>query len=149
RRTGVLQANAGRGLIEHDQLIGLRKRQRLEQYAFDDAEDRRVRTDADRQGEDRDRREPRQLKQSADDVSETHPSLGRIPPPNVPTRRGPECRTDRPIGFRGEGGGSRRSVLPNPPLGADRPYTPPRPPTRPPSPPRSDEEQLVLPLARP
>jgi hypothetical protein len=59
-------------MIEHDQLIRLRIRQRLQQHAVDDAEDGGVGADADRQGQDGDSGEHRQLDQPPQDVAQTH-----------------------------------------------------------------------------
>ena len=69
RRANALQVDAGRGVIDGDAAgRSVRERQRLEQHAFDDAEDRRVGADADRERDDRDGREHRQLQQPAQDL---------------------------------------------------------------------------------
>ena len=75
RRAGVRQADAGGGVVEHDQLVGIRIRQRLEQHAFDHAEDRRIGADANRKREDGYCGEDRQLQESADDVMQAHISI--------------------------------------------------------------------------
>ena len=51
RGAGVRQVQPRRGVIEHDQLVRLRIRQRLQQHAVDHAEDGGVGADADREGQ--------------------------------------------------------------------------------------------------
>jgi len=56
-------------VIEDDQLVRLRVRQRLQQHAVDDAEDGGVGADADCQGQDRDGREHGELQQPAENMT--------------------------------------------------------------------------------
>ena len=61
-------------MVDHDQLVGARIRQRLQQHAFDDAEDCRVRADADRKRQHRNRGKAGKLQQPAQDLTQTHTS---------------------------------------------------------------------------
>ena len=61
----VLDIDAGRGVPQRDELPGVRIRQRLQQHAFDHAEDRRVGADADGQRHERNGGEHRRPRQPA------------------------------------------------------------------------------------
>ncbi len=69
RRASVRDADAGRGVIDVYEPIGVRVRQRLQQHALNHAEDRGIRADADRERHHRDRREQRQLHQAPNHMS--------------------------------------------------------------------------------
>ena len=72
RRTGVLQAESWGVVIQRDKLFRPRIRQRLEQHTVDDAEHRRVGSDAEREGEHRDAGKHGDLPQAAEGVPEPH-----------------------------------------------------------------------------
>ena len=63
-------------MIDADQLFRVRERQRLQQDTVHDAEDRRVRADADGQRERRHAREHRHPQQPPDDMFEFHAHSG-------------------------------------------------------------------------
>ncbi len=58
------------GFPHHDQASGIAERQRLEQHRVDDREDRRVRADAQRERQHRDRREARRAQAQTDGVAD-------------------------------------------------------------------------------
>ena len=61
------------------QTAGVAVRQRLEQHAVDDAEDRAVGADAERERDDGDEREPGRSPQDAHRVGEVLPQLASTP----------------------------------------------------------------------
>ena len=65
-KPGFEAVEVGVVVIERDQTIGLVVRQRPQQHAVDDREDRRVRADAQRERHHDDQREPRVVKESTD-----------------------------------------------------------------------------------
>ena len=58
RHAELVDVEAGRNLLDADELVGVRVGQRLDQHAIDDAEDRGVGADAERQREHDGQREP-------------------------------------------------------------------------------------------
>jgi hypothetical protein len=74
RRPGALDIHARRSVIHRDELVRTRVRQRLQQYAVDDAEDGAVGADADAERQNDDAREHREPDQSAQYVLKLHGS---------------------------------------------------------------------------
>ena len=72
RGAGAWQVDAGRGVVERDELVGARIRQRLQEHAFDDAEDRRIGADADRERQHRDARKERHPREAPQDLVQSH-----------------------------------------------------------------------------
>src|SRR5262249_48549354 len=85
------------GSVDENQRSGFVIGQRPLQDAVDDAEDRRCRTDAERQRERRHGREARALREGAERETEVrHPAIIRPRPRGLPAAGSPACRTGPP-----------------------------------------------------
>ena len=71
-RAGAGEVDAGRRMIERDELLGPRIGQRLEEHALDDAEDCGIRADPEGEGQDRDAREKRHPREATQQLVEAH-----------------------------------------------------------------------------
>ena len=69
RKRNVVEMGVRGQLVKHDELATLTVRQRTEQDAVDDAENRRVDTDAEREGQDGSKGEARILKEDPQPVT--------------------------------------------------------------------------------
>jgi len=72
RSAGARDLDARCGVVEHDQLVRLRIRQRLQEHALNDAEHGSVGADPNREGQHRHGRKARHPGETADDLLQTH-----------------------------------------------------------------------------
>jgi hypothetical protein len=100
-RSSVRNVHAGRLVIDIDDTIRVGKRQRLQKYRFNHAEDRSVGRNAERQGEHHERREREDPNQGAEKMIEPHDitcaaSFGKFVDPLDPLDPLDAIRPDRP-----------------------------------------------------